>query len=223
MLHFVPQLGGLFEFPLPYRFVQLLFQLFSGRAAPGQLHFLHPRPGSAFVQQVDGFVRQIQVGQVPPGQAHRLLHRFLGNPQMVMPLQPRLQRPENRKRCLLPRLLHHHRAEAPFQRRVLFNIFPVFLPGRRAQHLQLAPSQSGLEDVRRVNGALGRPRADDGVHFIHKENHVPAAADFPQHVPQTFLELATVFCSCNQGRHVQAHQPFVLQLGRHVAHRHPLG
>ena len=56
VLHFVPQFGGLFKFPFPYRFVQLLFQLFSGRAAPGQLHFLHPRPGSALVQQIDCFV-----------------------------------------------------------------------------------------------------------------------------------------------------------------------
>ena len=223
VLHFVPQFGGLFKFPFPYRFVQLLLQLFSGRAAPGQLHFLHPRPGSALVQQIDGFVRQIQVGQIPPGQAHRLLHRFLGNPQMVVPFQPRLQRPENRKRCLLPRLLHHHRAEPALQRGVLFNILPVFLPGRRAQHLQLAPTQRGLEDVRRVNGALGRARADDGVHFIDEKNHVSAAADFPQHVPQTFLEFAPVLGSGNQRRHVQTHQPFVLQLGRHVAHRHPLG
>ena len=142
---------------------------------------------------------------------------------MVVPFQPRLQRPEDRKRCLLPRLLHHHRAKPALQRGVLFNIFPVFLPGRRAQHLQLAPSQSGLEDVRRVNGALGRARADDGVHFIDEKNHVSAAADFPQHVPQTFLEFAPVLGSGNQRRHVQTHQPFVLQLGRHVAHRHPLG
>ena len=113
---------------------------------------------------------------------------------MMVPFQTRLQRPEDRKRCFLPRLLHHHRAEPAFQRRVLLNIFPVFLPGRRTQHLQLAATQGGLEDVRCVNGALGRPRADDGVHFIHKEDHVPAAADLPQHVPQPFLEFAPVFC-----------------------------
>ena len=52
--------------------------------------------------------------------------------------------------------------------------------------------QGGLEDVGGVDGSLRRPRAHDGVHLVHKEDHVPRPANFLQHIPQTLLELAPV-------------------------------
>ena len=87
---------------------------------------------------------------------------------MVVPFQAGTQRPENRKRCLLSRFLHHHRPEPAFQRRVLFDILSVFVPGGGPQHLQLSPAQGGFEDICRVNGTLGGARPHNGVHFIHK-------------------------------------------------------
>ena len=141
---------------------------------------------------------------------------------MVMPLQPRPQSLEDGQGGLLAGLLHRYRPEPPFQRRVLFDILPVFLPGGGPQHLQLSPTQGGLENVRRVNGALGGSRSHNGVHFIHKENHVSAAADFRQHIPKPFLEFAPVFGARHQGGHVQAHQPLFLQLRRHAPGCHPL-
>ena len=112
---------------------------------------------------------------------------------MVVPLQSRAQCPENREGRLLGRFLHHYRPEPPFQRRILFNIFPVFVPGGGPQHLQLSPAQSGFEDIRRVNGSLGGTRAHNGVHLVHKEDDIPAAADFREHIPQPFLKFPSVF------------------------------
>ena len=142
---------------------------------------------------------------------------------MVVPLQTRAQRPENGEGCLLGGLLHHHRPEPPFQRRVLLNILAVFVPGCCPQHLQFPPAQGRFEDIRRVDGSLGGACSHDGVHFIHKENHIAAAADFRKHIPQPFLKFPPVFGPRHQRRHVQAHEPFFLQLGRHVSHGHPLG
>ena len=89
--------------------------------------------------------------------------------------------------------------------------------------MQFSPAQGGLKNIRRVNGPLRRACAHDGVHFIHKENHVPVAPNLRQHIPQPLLKFAPVLRARHQRRHIQAHQPFFLQLGRHISHGHPLG
>ena len=117
---------------------------------------------------------------------------------MVVPLQTGPQGLQNCHGGLLRGLLHRNGTEPPFQRRVLFNILPVFLPGGSPQHLQLPPAQGRLEDIRRVNGSLGGARAYDGVHFVHKENHIPASPDLRQHIPQPFLKFPPVFGARHQ-------------------------
>ena len=141
----------------------------------------------------------------------------------MVPLQAGLQCMQNGKRGLAAGFFHRHRAKAALQGGILLDIFPVFLPGSGSQHLQLSPAQGGLEDIGSVNGPLGSPRPDDGVHLVHKENHIPAAVNLRQHIPQAFLELSPVFGARHQACHVQADQPLVFQLGRHISHRHALG
>ena len=61
------------------------------------------------------------------------------------------------------------------------------------------------------------------MHLVHKEDHVPAAADLRQHIPESFLKFATIFRTRHQVGHIQADEPLFLQLGRHIPRRHPLG
>ena len=206
----VPQLRRFFKPPLPHRLVELLLQSLPGGGAPGTAGFLHFGPGSPLVQQIDGLIRQVELRKIPDGQPHRLLHGLVRNPQVMVLFQPRLQGPQNPQGRFRVRLLHVHRPEPPLQSRVLFNIFPVLLPGGCPHHLQFSPAQGRLQDVRRVNGPLRRPRAHNGVHLIHKENHIPAAADFRQNIPEPFFKLSPVFGSRHQAGHVQAVQPLVL-------------
>ena len=142
---------------------------------------------------------------------------------MVVPLQTGLQRPQNGKGGFLSRFLHHHRAEPALQSRILFNIPAVFLPGGGPQHLQLSPAQSGLEDIGGVDGPLRRTGAHNGVHLVHKEDHVPTALYLRQHIPQPLFKFSPVFGACHQACHIEAYQPFVLELGRHISQGHPLG
>ena len=62
----------------------------------------------------------------------------------MVPLQPWQQRHEHLKALLLRRLADDERPEAPLQRGVLFDIFPVLLQRRRADHLKLAATQGRL-------------------------------------------------------------------------------
>ena len=61
---------------------------------------------------------------------------------------------------------YFHRAEAPGQRRVLFNVAAVFHPRCRADELDVPARQQGLEDAAGVDAALRRARAHDGVHLV---------------------------------------------------------
>ena len=40
---------------------------------------------------------------------------------------------------------------------------------------------------------LGGACAHNGVHLVHKEDDIPAAADFREHIPQPFLKFPSVF------------------------------
>ena len=61
------------------------------------------------------------------------------------------------------------------------------------------------------------------MHLVHEEDHIAAAADLLQNVPQTLLELAPIFGARHKTRHVQAVELFVLELGRYISRGDPLG
>ena len=118
--------------------------------------------------------------------------------------------------------MDRHRPKPSIQRRVFFDEFAVLLQGGCTQHLQFSPSQSRFEDIRRINGPLCRTGAHDGMHFIHKQNHIAAASDLCQYIPKPFFKFAPVFGACHQVGHIQADEPLLLQLRRYVAQGHPL-
>ena len=66
-------------------------------------------------------------------------------------------------------LLHHHRLEAALEGRVLLDVLAVLVQGGRADAVQLAAGQHGLEQVARVHGAVGLAGAHDGVQLVDEE------------------------------------------------------
>ena len=89
--------------------------------------------------------------------------------------------------------------------------------------MQLPSAQGRFENVGGVNGSLCCTGTYNGVHLIHKEDDVSAAADFRQHIPHPFLKLAPVLGACHQVGHVQAHQPLIPQGWGDIPRSHPLG
>ena len=85
-------------------------------------------------------------------------------------LEPRAQAAQDLQALLGRWFCDTHGLKAPLERRVLFNILAVLLKRRRADDLQLAAPERGLEDVRRVDRALGRARADDRVQLVDEED-----------------------------------------------------
>ena len=179
------------------------------------LHAL-PRPG--LVDQVDRLVRQEAVGDVTVGQGRGGDDRRIGDADAVMRLVLLLQAAQDRDRVLDRRLGDEHRLEAARERRVLFDVLAVFVERGRADAVQLAARQGGLEQVRRVHGAFRLARADKGVHFVDEQDHAALGRDhLVQHRLQPLLELAAIFRAGDQRAHVERQQLLVAQRLGHVA------
>jgi hypothetical protein len=95
----------------------------------------------------------------------------------------------------------------PFKSRVFFDVFAVLVERRRPYHAQLAAREHGLEQVRRVHGAVSLAHAKHEVNFIDKENDAAFGRfHFGQNGLQPLLKLAAVLGPRNKGTHVQREQ-----------------
>ena len=74
----------------------------------------------------------------------------------------------------------------------------------RADAVQLAARERGLEQVRGVHRAVGLARADDGVHLVDEQDDAAGRGrHLLQHGLEPLLELAAVFRAGDQRAHVE--------------------
>ena len=174
--------------------------------------------GRRFIHQVDRLVGQESIGDVAFRQ-HRGRHqRRVLDSNSVMDLVAFLQPAQNRDGVLDARLLDHHRLKAPLQRRVLLDILAVLVERGRADAMQFAARQHGLEQVRRIHRAFSGARADDRMQLVDEQNYLARGfLHFLQHGLQPFLELAAELGARYQRSHVERDQLAILEALGHVA------
>jgi hypothetical protein len=183
-----------------------------------------PQPGSGLIDQIDGLVRQEAVADVAVGKGRGGDNGCVLDPDAVMDLVALFQTPKDRDRILHGGLLDHDRLEPPFERRILFNVFAVFVQGGRAHAAQIAPRQGGLQHVGGIHGAFRRTGADDGVDLVDKEDDLPfGRGDLLQDGLETLLELTPVLRPGDEGADVQTDDPLVFEALRHIAVDDSLG
>ncbi len=122
------------------------------RSVHGQAQ-LQAQPCTGLVDQVDRLVGQHTVGQVAGAHRHGCAQRGIrvGHPVVVL---VRVRQPlEDEHGVVDARLVDLHGLEAALQRRVLLDL-AVLLERRRADHVQVAACETGLQDVARVHAAL---------------------------------------------------------------------
>ena len=187
----------------------------------GQIFHAHARRG--LVHKVDRLVREKPVADIPHGELHRGGERLVRDLQSVVRFVPVAQAAQDLKALVLRRLGDRDRLEAPFKGGVLFNVFAVFRERRRADDLDLAAGEGGLEDIRRVDRALRRARADHGMQLVDEEHDVLRLADFLENVFQPVLKVAAVFCPGEHTGEIERHDALVAQILRHLAMGDALG
>ena len=109
------------------------------------------------------------------------------------------------------RLGHLHRLEPAFQGRVPLHVLAIVVHGGGADALYLSPGKGGFQDVGGIHGALGRARANDGVHLVDEENAVRGALNLLDHLLESLFELSPVLGARHQRAHVQGDQPLALK------------
>jgi hypothetical protein len=82
-------------------------------------------------------------------------------------------------------------------------VFAVLVQRGRTDGLKLATGKHRLEDARRVDCALGRPRSYKGMQLIDEQNDVAARLDLLEHLLETLFEVTAVAGSGDQRTEVE--------------------
>ena len=177
------------------------------------------------VDQVDRLVGQEPVRDIFIRKGGRRDDGRILDLHSMMDLVALLESAENGDGVLHARLVDKHRLETTFQRRILFNIFPILVQRRGTDAVQFSARQKRLQQISGVHRALSaRARTDHGVQLINKEDDPSfRGGDLLQHGFQTLFEFATVFCSGDQRAHVERDQFLLLESFRHIAAHNPVG
>ena len=145
------------------------------------------------------------------------------NAHAVVQLEALLDATQNRQRILDRRLIDDHRLETPLKRGVLLDVLAILVERRRADAVQLAARQHGLEQIARVHRALALARADDQVEFVNEENDASGGLlHFVEHRFEAFLKFTAVFCTGDECPHIEREDRLVLESLGHVAPQDPL-
>ena len=184
----------------------------------GQRIQLHAQARGGFVDQVDGLVRKKPVGDVAVGKRGGRQDRRVLNAHAVVQLVALFQSAQNRDGVFDGRLGNQDRLEAALERRILLDVFAVFVERGRADRAQFAARQRRLQHVGRVHRAFRRACAHQRVQLVDEQNDLPFGfGDFLQHGFQAVFKFAAVFRAGNQRRKVQSDDALRAQHFGHIA------
>jgi len=111
-----------------------------------------------------------------------------------------------------------HLLEAPLQGGVLFDVLAVLVERGRADAMQLAPGERGLQHIAGVDRAFGLAGADHGVQLVDEYDGASfVGGDVLQDRLQPLLELAAILGAGEQHRHVEREHALVLEGFRNLA------
>ena len=130
---------------------------------------------------------------------------------------------EDLDRLLEGGLLDHDRLEAALEGRVALDVLAVLVERRRADALELAAGERRLEDVGRVDRALGRAGPDERVQLVDEEDRVVRVAELLDDLLEALLELAAVLGAGDERPDVEGQDALVEQRLGHVAADDPMG
>ena len=161
-------------------------------------------------------------GDVADRQVRGGLDRLVRDRDLVVLLVALADTQQDLDRLLERGLFDHHRLEAPLEGRIALDVLAVLVERRRADALQLAARQRWLEDVRGVDGALGRSGPDQGMELVDEQDGIVGVAQLFDDLLEPFLELATVLRAGHEGPDIERQNPLVEERLGHVTGDDPM-
>ncbi len=125
-----------------------------------------PCARARFVDHVDRLVRQEAVGDVALRQLRRRDERRIGDRDLMMILVLLAKSLEDFDRLVDRRRIDDDGLEAALERAVLFDVLAILVKRGRADALQLAARERGLEHVAGVNRTFGSARTHERVQLV---------------------------------------------------------
>ncbi len=133
---------------------------------------LHAESGCRFVNQIDRLVGQESIGDVAMREDSGSHKRRVLELHAMMNFVALAQTAQDADRVFHRGLVHHHRLESSFERRVFFDVLAIFVESGGANRMQFAPGEHGLEHVRRVDRSFSRAGTHDGVKLVDEQNNL---------------------------------------------------
>ena len=187
------------------------------------LHALDAQARAGLVDQVDGLVGQVAIGDVAVGQVRRGHQRLVGDGDAVVGLVAVAQALQDLDRVGHRGLLDLDRLEAALERGVLLEVLAVLVERGGADRLQLTAGQHRLQDRRGVDGAFGRTRTDERVDLVDEQDDVSARTDLFEDLLEALLEVAPVARAGDERAEIERVELLVLEGVGDVVDRDLLG
>ena len=186
---------------------------------------LDAQAAGGFVHKVNGLIGKEAVGNVAVRKLGRSDDCRIGDAHAVVDFVLLLQAAQNGDGVFHGGLAHEHRLETALKRGIFLDVFAVLVERGRADSMQFAARQCGLEHVARVHRRIARgTSAHDGMQLVDEQNDAAVALlHFTQNRLQTILELAAVLRARNHSAQVKRDNIVVFQARRHVACNDSLG
>ena len=176
----------------------------------------HADARCGFVHQIDGLVRQLPIGDITIRQRRRRHNGRIGDLHTVMHGIAFFEAAQDRDRVFHARLADEHFLETTFQRRILLDVFAIFVERGRADAVQLAARERRFQHVARIHRAFGLAGADHRVQLVDEEDDVAFFfREILQHRLETLLEFAAEFRTGDQRAHVERQHALAAQALRH--------
>ena len=179
---------------------------------------LHADARRRLVDQVDRLVGELPIRDVAVRERGRGHDRGIGDLDLVVDRIALLQAAQDRDRVLDRGLVDQHRLETTLERGVLLDVLAILVERGRADAVQLAARERGLQHVARVHGALGLAGADHGVQLVDEEDDAAfLLGEVVEHSLEPLLELAAELRARDQRAHVERENALVAQALGHLA------
>jgi hypothetical protein len=165
----------------------------------------------------------VAVGQVTSGQAHRGVHRRVGDAHPVVELEGRHQPAQDGGGQSGLGLVDGDQLEAAAEAGVALDAPAVLGDRGGADAAQVAARQGRLQEICRVAAARLAPGADQHVDLVDEQDHAPAPRDLLEQALDALLQLAAVASAGQQAPHVERAHRVVGQVLGHVSGGDALG
>ncbi len=179
---------------------------------------LHANAAGRLVNQVDGLVRQLAVGDIAMAQFGRRDDRAVGDGDLVVHFVALFQATQDRNGVFFAWLVDQDFLESTLKRGILLYILAVLVERGSPHTMQLATRQRRFEHVASVHRAFALAGTNHGVQLVDEQNDLAfLLGQLVEQRLEALFELATVLGTGNQRAHVQRQQALAAQAIRHFA------